>query len=256
MKTKPTRIRPARPPAPARTGAFSCALFGLLLLFPGPPRAAQQEEEKPAPAPPLWSPLTPEEEDAFLKKMAETLREMQTLRAEFVQERHIALFLAPLEAKGVCCFAKPASLRWELTEPYVSILILKEGKVAKFDLVEGKLRRMSLGAEDLLREVLGQIVEWIKGDFSRARELYDLEFQKGEGFRVVMQPRSAELKKAITAVELTIDAATCRATKVVVREPGEDFLEIRFSKDEVNVRLDEKLFDLEEPGAATPPANG
>ncbi len=248
-----------------RTHGLAGTFLGLLLLFPGPPLAGAQEEEvpapaqppappPPAPAPPAWSPLAPEEQDAFLQRMADTLREMQTLRAEFVQERHLALFVEPLEAKGVCAFAKPAKLRWEITAPYVSILILNEGKVAKFDLVEGELRRMSLGAEELLREVLGQIVEWIKGDCARARELYDLEFQRGEGFRIVMRPRSAELKKAITAVELSIDASTCRATKVVVREPGEDFLEIRFSQDEVNVRLDDQLFDLEEPATAAPPA--
>ena len=62
-----------------------------------------------------------------------------------------------------------------------------------------------------------------------------------------MRPRSGELREVIVAVELTIDPATFRATNVVIREPGEDYLEIRFSNEELDEPLGQALFDLEEP---------
>jgi len=215
-------------------------LLALLLRLPQDPAPAH-------PPPPVFRSLASEERQAFLDRMKETLATITTLEADFVQERHISLFKEPLVARGVCYYQTPGTLRWELTEPYVSILVLKDGKVAKFDRVDGRLRKMNPGTEDLLREVLGQIVEWIKGDFSHAEEMYRLEFQKASDYRIVMKPRSPELRKLIAAIELTIDSKTYRATRVVIREPGEDFLEIRFEAEKLGEKLEPALFDLESP---------
>ncbi len=188
-----------------------------------------------------------EERDRFLEAMGTALKSIRSLRAEFVQERHVSLFLEPLSAKGICSFERPDRLRWELLEPYVSILILDARNVAKFDVVEGKLRRLELGAADLLREVLGQIAGWIRGDFSQADDVYELRLEKGSDYRLIMQPRSAEMRKMIRAVELSINPATHRVTQVVIREPGEDYLESRFVEEELNVTFQERVFDLKNP---------
>lgn len=197
-------------------------------------------------APVAYAELTGADQELFLKEMAAALKKVQSLRTEFVQERHVSLFLDPLESRGVCSFERPDRLRWEVVKPYASLLILNGRGVAKFDRVEGELRKMKLGGEDLLREVLGQITDWIRGDFTRADEMYILTLEKGADFRLRMQPRSEKMSQMIRAVELFIDPETHRVTKVVIREPGEDYLEIRFEKEQLNIKFDPATFSLEQ----------
>ncbi|MFH0944950.1 MAG: outer membrane lipoprotein carrier protein LolA [Planctomycetota bacterium] len=201
-----------------------------------------QGQEDPVP----YSALTGAEQELFLKEMGAALKKVQSLRADFVQERHVSLFLDPLESRGICSFERPDRLRWEVVKPYASLLILNGRGVAKFDRVEGELRKMKLGGEDLLREVLGQITDWIQGDFSRADEMYALTLEKGADFRLRMQPRSEKLSKMIRAVELFVDPETHRVTKVVIREPGEDYLEIRFEQEQLNIKFDPSTFSLDQ----------
>lgn len=212
-----------------------------------PVAAPRPAQEGGAAAAPAYVPLTAAEEKAFLAELAATLGPIRTLRAEFEQERHIALFEQPLRASGRFAFAKPDRLRWEVRSPYVSLLLLNARGVAKFDEVDGALRRMNPGSEDLLREVLRQIAAWIRGDFSAARELYDLTLERGPDHRLRMAPKSKEMAKRILAVEIHFDPETHRVRRVIIREPGDDHLEIRFFREEQDLDLDPRLFDLEQP---------
>ncbi|MBN1865701.1 outer membrane lipoprotein carrier protein LolA [Candidatus Sumerlaeota bacterium] len=187
------------------------------------------------------------ERDRFLSSMPETLREIRSLRAEFVQTRHLTAFLDTLEARGVLCFAPPDKLRWELVEPYATVLIYDGRSVAKFDRIEGELRRANMGGEELMRELLGQISRWMQGRFETARDLYRLELYEGDDYRLVMRPSAEELRRMIEAVELSIDPVSRQVERVTIREPGEDYVEIRFARREINPTLDPRLFDGANP---------
>ena len=217
-------------------------------------RSLAEEETSPTAA--AYRPLSVEERDEFLRSMARSLESVRSMRADFVQERRLSLFLDTLTAKGICCFERPNKLRWELSEPYVTVLIYNGKKVAKFDRVDGRFRRMNLGAEDLLREVLGQVIGWIKGDFKDAKELYEIRLLKGSDYRLVLRPRSKDLRKMIEAVELSIDPASLRVRCVTVREPQDDCLEIRFLKEQLNPPFDPGTFDPKDPLLPKAPASG
>ena len=196
---------------------------------------------------PSYQPLSPEDTSRFLDDVATTLGGVRTLRTSFVQEREIPLFLDTLKAKGVCYFQAPDKIRWELTEPYVSLLIHNTNKAAKFDMVEGSLRKMRPGAEDALREILGQIMSWIRGDFKSAREAYNLSLLKGPDYRLVLKPRAKGLGEIIQSVELSIHPKTLHVTAVTIREPEGGRITIRFKEGTINAPLEQALFDLDHP---------
>ena len=154
-----------------------------------------------------------------------------------------------LEARGVFYFETPARLRWELRAPYASILIHNDGGVAKFNVENGGLRKMNLAGEDILRTVLGQMMAWMRGDFDAARETYRLDADDAPdgGLRLVLRPRKEEFARMVGAIELQLDPATLHVRRVIVREPGNDTVEIRFSNEQSNPTLAPKLFDLEQP---------
>ena len=195
----------------------------------------------------LYRELSASEMEVILARTTENLQSVKNLKAEFIQERHMAMFLDVLSAKGVLYFEMPDKLRWELTEPYASILIFNSGNVAKFNREKGKYVRMNLGMEDMFRESLRQIISIMRGDFRKVQKDYNISMAYGGDYRLVMRPVSAGMAKVIKSLDLSIDQRSNHVTKIVIREPKGDSIEIRFSGQEENSALDQRLFDLSNP---------
>ena len=88
--------------------------------------------------------LTADEADAFILEMANVLKTRTTMQVDFKQERHLSMFLEPLMSQGICFFKDPGQLRWEIFEPYMSLLIFNDNSVAKYDFEKGNPRRLNL----------------------------------------------------------------------------------------------------------------
>ena len=138
-------------------------------------------------------------------------------------------------------------MRWEIYEPFFSLLLFKDNSVAKFDFKEGVVRRLRLGSEDVIREVLAQIMGWIKGDFEDSMPIYDIRIVEKESFVLKLIPRSAELLDNIKSIELYFDKGTKHIVQVFIRETETDFIRIKFFDEANNLELDDRLFDLNDP---------
>src|SRR3989337_2565927 len=191
--------------------------------------------------------LAASEMEVILARMTESIQFVKSLKAEFIQERHMTMFLDVLSAKGILYFEMPDKLRWELTEPYASILIFNSGNVANFNREKGKYVRMNLGMEDMFRESLRQIISIMRGDFRRVQKDYNISMAHGVDYRLVMRPVSTRMAEVIKSLDLSIDQRSNYVTKIIIREPKGDSIEIRFSGQEENSALDQRLFDLSNP---------
>lgn len=191
--------------------------------------------------------LTTSELDMFLASMNENLQSVKNVKADFSQERHLSMFLDVLSAKGILYFEMPDKLRWELTEPYASILIFNGGNVSKFNHENGKYVRMNLGMEDMFRESLRQIISILRGDFKNVQKEYNISISRGRDYHLILKPVSAGTAKVIKSIELSIDPGSNDVTTIIIREHHGDYIEIRFSGQEENVFFDRSLFDLSKP---------
>jgi hypothetical protein len=92
-------------------------------------------------------PLDEAETQAFLETMRQSLASVQTLQARFVQERRVSMFVDTLVTTGVCLFEPPQRLRWEMTEPYVSVLIHTRAGSRSSTKKKGNCARCAWGAK-------------------------------------------------------------------------------------------------------------
>ena len=189
-----------------------------------------------------------ERRKAEIHKSIETnLHTLNSLKADFIQERHIALFLDVLESRGALSFERPNKLRWELKEPYRTILLFNDNDVAKFRIEAGKIKKANFGMEDLLRGVLGQIISILKGDFSKSMDAYNMEVLEGNNYLLKLTPKSEAMAKSILSLELFFDKKSLQMSQIIIREPQDDFMKIVFSEHKVNGAIDKQVFNIEEP---------
>ena len=186
--------------------------------------------------------LAPKQREEFLRRLEGNLKASKTLQAKFVQRKHLSIFQDVLVSSGSLTFAAPSRLRWEITAPFNSLLIMDGRELAKYDFSGGKPRRLKLPAVDALHEALDQIAGLHQGKFSEQAKNYAMAVYMGETARLVLVPKSKKMKRFIPEIEMEFSNALDSVKSVMIREGDSDFTMIVFEEIRLNPELPDNLF--------------
>ena len=206
-----------------------------------------------------------------LKKLLQQLEKefggIRSLQAEFIQENHLSVFEDVAQTRGVCLFLHPQSIRFEIQEPFRSIVVADGKHAARYEQLEGRWRKLNVQDGEALLVVMNQIAAWLQGDFNQQTDIYDIRARQAERVSVILIPRHKALLKIISSIELQLDKDKKKFTSVTMRQPGGDYSVMRFSSEQRNAALAAGLFDVSAkvpvdykkpdgtPGAASRPAD-
>ena len=191
--------------------------------------------------------LSEEEKGEFLEQVQQDFASTHSLRAQFIQEREMAVFEETLRAKGECFFEAPEKLRWQVNEPYSSTMIYNDGEVEKFVYDDGKARRVDVGGREVMREVMGMIAKWMQGSFESSEDIFAVQVRHNGKVLVELTPRHEEMKEMMDGIELRMDPKTKLIQEVKIKEARGDVIRIQFIHQQTNVEIKDSLF--ESPGS-------
>lgn len=221
------------------------SLTGIVLLLGA---AAAQQPPTPPPAKPEF--LTGPARAAFLAEVEQHLSKVPRVVATFVQEKHLSLFEDVVTSEGLVVFETPDRLRWEIQSPFGSILVVAGDRVGKFEIVDGKPKKLELGrAGDVVAAVMGQIRGWFRGAFDQPGSPYRVQVARSPRPLVVLEPVDKTLQKGLERVELELTADLGAVATVTVRETGGDFTVMRYTNLLPPPPLPADCFDPAAPGA-------
>jgi outer membrane lipoprotein-sorting protein len=185
---------------------------------------------------------------ASLENISAAMSRARTLFMRFVQERHLSLFNEPLRSEGFLCFQKPGRIRWETTVPYKSILVSDGFGTAQFEWMDGKWTKLDSGLGDALQNVLSQIAGVMDGRYANDRRSYAATVTNIAGDLVVtLVPQNETVRTMMAAIEVHLAADLKETRRVVLRENGGDYTDIRFSEQSVNFEPPAGTFDRGAP---------
>jgi len=164
--------------------------------------------------------LSADKTSRFLHDVADKLGSIRTLRAEFLQQRHMTAFVHTLTARGVCHFRSPSNLRWELLEPYPSALVYSGGQVAKFACIDGKSRRIDSPDEALMGEVLRLITLWMTGQFQSTEHIFDMTVHRHTRTVPRLVPSSSDVRRLIHSVDVISDLPSSGTGRLLIPPYG------------------------------------
>jgi len=184
----------------------------------------------------------------LLDHIAQNLGRMESVFARFAQERHLSLFEEPLRSQGYLCFQKPGRLRWEITQPYQSILVSDGKGVAQYERIGDQWKKLELGLADAVQTVVAQIGAVMEGRYTGKQRDYTVTATNtADGPVITLTPQHPAMRKMMQAIEIHL-APDCRGTRqVVLREVGGDFTDIRFSEQVAEPPLPAGTFDRNKP---------
>ena len=181
----------------------------------------------------LWAQqtvLTGKEREETIAKIESAHKGLSTLKANFTQEKHSTMFVEPLVQKGTVSYAAPSSLSWEYTSPQPMTIQFDNGSTTMT--MDGK----KLPANKALGELGKLIVRTLNGDNLVDGKDFVVSYEKNSKSQiiVVLKPVNKRMRLFCSQMEVTLDAKTYLADKVVMHEASGDKTSITFTKKRVN----------------------
>ncbi len=173
------------------------------------------------------------------EQLREQAGQVETIRADFIQEKHLRILTKPLVSKGIFYYQAPRSLRWEYKSPVRSILLMHQGKIRRY--IEGSngLTEDSGAGLQAMQSVLQEITMWLKGDFG-SNPMFSASLKR-EG-KIVLTPTEKAFASIIKRIELVLSDRPGVIKSVTIYEGKDSFTKIEFQNVRVNDPLKDSLF--------------
>jgi hypothetical protein len=185
--------------------------------------------------------------DALLLRVENDLRDLRSLQTEFVQKKHLSIFVEPVESKGMLLFRRPKDIRFDIIEPFKSTLIVSSGAVARYECAGGKWRKLNSAMNDAFARVTEHLVLWMQGRLREARQVYSIAATAGPEPTIILTPTQPKFKDFIKTIEIRIAFQPTRVAALTIREPNDDYTEIRFASELRNQELPMAYFGVDAP---------
>jgi len=162
-----------------------------------------------------------------------------SVKAEFVQEKHMKILARPLVSEGILLFQGPDSLRWQYTQPIQSILLLHNGKTRRFVQKDGNLIEDASASLQSMQVVVQEITQWLNGRFDD-NPAFAARLEPGR--KIVMTPREESFARLIQRIEIILSDRPAVITSVMIFENADSYTKLNFKDVILNQKLDDRLF--------------
>ena len=165
--------------------------------------------------------------------------QIQSIQADFTQEKHLKILARPIVSTGTFTFQAPQSLRWEYRTPIHSILLMHGGKVKKFTRQDGKLvadRGMRL---DSMQVVLTEISNWLDGRFTD-NDMFSVSFPDER--TLLLTPKEQTLASLISNIKLELADRKGLLDSVTIFEGPDSYTAMTFTNRALNQEIPATLF--------------
>lgn len=204
----------------------------LIILFIVCGTALSAEEMKP---------LTAQEQAVISTKLAEVAKNTTTISSSFRQIKNLNVLSEKINSSGVFYFKKENVIRWEYKKPYKYILIFNGSKVFINDGV--KTSRFDANANRIFQQINSTILASMKGVITESPDFAVSFFKIRNRYIVKLVPRSEDLLKYISAIEIHFDNRLFSVMEVNLYEKSGDNTNIVFTNREFNKPLPDSLFN-------------
>lgn len=162
-----------------------------------------------------------------LETLMGRLAETSGVKTRFVEEKHLALLVAPLLTEGVLYFAAPDKLARMTERPAPATLVINGDLLVQRDATG--VDRMDLGQSDVARQFVENFIVLFNGDLEAMRQRYEVAFSATDaGWQIRLEPRSHIVGRMIESILLAGEGVLLRHMEIL--ETGGDRSVTRFDE--------------------------
>jgi len=166
-------------------------------------------------------------------------KDIRSIEAEFVQEKHMKILINPLISEGKLYFNSPQSLRWEYTRPIQSLLLMHNEDIKRYVMSSEGMIEDKSPALQMMQVFLEEIISWIQGDFEKNPD-FTAELQPG-GI-IFLTPKNPAMGNIIEKIALKLTDTPGIIESVTIYETPTTYTLIKFKGTKINQKIDDSVF--------------
>ena len=164
---------------------------------------------------------------------------LQSVSADFLQEKHMKILARPIRSKGRFYFQKPGAIRWEYHAPVRSVLLVSDGSTRQFVQGDTGMEENTGPQLQSMDIVMQEIGSWMNGRFDESQAF---EATLAAARTIRLTPRHAAFARFIQKIEITLARQDGVIDAVTIYESGDSFTRLTFVNTVANKALPAKLF--------------
>jgi outer membrane lipoprotein-sorting protein len=176
--------------------------------------------------------------DQALASITAQMADLKSVQVDFVQEKKMAVFAAPITLSGTLFWARPDSFAWHTDSPVKYAIILKDGIARQWDGDRNTTQEFKMNANPVMRVASQQLQRWFSGNYQQLASEYDVSVVSREPMVLSCAPHPNSPEAGfITRVTLRFRQDLRYIDTISIDEVSGDQTNIHFD----NARLNETI---------------
>ncbi|MFD2831688.1 LolA family protein [Christiangramia antarctica] len=180
--------------------------------------------------------MTPSEKDAFQHKVLEKAGKLESLSADFAQNRSMEMMDGEAESKGKIYFMAPNQLKWEYHQPYNYQLLFIDSKLFIADGTH--FQEVDMSSNKIFEKMGDMISGSMNGKILSAEKDFAVTYYNKEKPVAKLIPKNKKLSEMVKEIWISFDASHL-ITNVKLIDSSGDFTEIALK----NIKLNQPIAD-------------
>jgi len=213
-------------------------LLFVFLLIAAPALAADPTTQPTTqPAPPASTEL--------LERVQKQLQAVNTVQADFIQVKELAVLKHKLTIKGHFALEKPDHVIWIVNEPVKYAVAVKGEEVRQWDEDTNKVQVIHLGGDPTFKAINEQINSWFMGNYKVLAQDYDVTVPSEKPLTLAFAPKGGTMvAKILKQIEVTFGKEDQYIDTMVIREQSGSVTTLHYIDAKVNEPVKKELWEI------------
>lgn len=178
--------------------------------------------------------------EQFKQEFARTAQQTQSIKSDFVQEKHLSLLADKITSKGKFWFKKENRVRMEYASPTYYLMIINGKNVRIKD--SRTDRSISTGGNKLFEQISRMTADCVQGNVLNNKDFTAKVQENDKQYLLQLTPVAKGMKDFFSSIELLVDKKDLGVAKIVMHEASGDRTEMIFTKKELNAAIPDEMF--------------
>lgn len=176
----------------------------------------------------------------IVEKLDSYAKGLNSIKSDFIQQKHISVLEEYITSKGSFVFLKPSNIKWLYNEPieYKISIIDGEFKVNN----DGKISEFDMNSNKTFSEINNMIVSMVNGSILTNSTFNVDLYQDPLFYKAILEPLNKDFKRFVSEIHVFFDKKDFMVSKIKMMEASGDFTVIKFNNRQINTGI--KKIDL------------
>lgn len=179
----------------------------------------------------------------FKQSIQAKIGSIETIQADFQQEKNLAIFSKTIESEGKMTFKAPDKLKWGYTQPYDYVITIHGQTITIDD--AGNVKTFDLSASEKFSGINRLILNSITGKILDDQSFETAYYENESTYLVVLSPKDGDIKRYMNAIQMYISKADKQVSGIKLIESESDFTRISFSDQVLNEPVANEIFEAQ-----------